>query len=167
MLDTNLTDVSLCLFAAVFAVVVVFNKNPVVAAFSLLLMFIGFGGIYFRLGSVFLTTIQILVYAGAIAILFVFVLMLMNLEETKTFIPTKNFSLFAGIVAILAMFGILTIIIFNNTDYLATDKLPEVSMNTLFTKLFETYLVPFELSTLLLLGATVAVVFISKKRIPQ
>ena len=166
-MDLNLTDSILCLFSAVFGVIVVFSRNPVVSAFSLLVTFIGFGGIYFRLGSVFLTTVQILVYAGAIAILFVFVLMLMNLEEKRIPSSKKNYGLAAGIVAVLAFFGILTIIIFNNTDYLETDRLSTVPMNTLFTKLFETYLVPFELSTILLMGAIVAVVFISQKRITQ
>lgn len=165
MSNLQFTDVALCFFAAALSIVVVFSKNPIVAAFSLLMMFLGLGGIYFRLGSVFLATIQVLVYAGAIAILFVFILMLMNLEDRRISTPKKNYGMFAGIVAILSLFGILTIIIFNNTDYLVNDKLPQVSMNDLFTKLFDTYLVPFELSTLLLLGAIVAVVFISKKRV--
>lgn len=164
-MDFNIADFFLCLFCSVFAVVVVFSKSPVVSAFSLLMSFMGFAGVYFRLGSVFLTTIQVLIYAGAIAIIFIFVLMLLNLDEVHFSVSKKSYGFISGVIALLTLFGLLVILIFNNTEYLSTDKLPQSTMNDLFTKLFNTYLVPFELTTVLLLGAIVAAVFVTKKRI--
>lgn len=166
-MDFNFADIFLCLFCAVFAVIVVFRKSPVVSAFSLLMTFMGFAGVYFRLGSVFLTTIQVLIYAGAIAIIFIFVLMLMNLEEVHVSVSKKSYGFISGVVALLALFGVFVILIFNNTEYLGTDKLPQSGMNDLFAKLFNTYLVPFELTTVLLLGAILAVVFLARKRISK
>ncbi len=157
-------DLALSIFCAVFALLVVTSRNPIVAAFSLLVTFLGFGGIYFRLGSVFLTTIQVLVYAGAIAIVFVFVLMLMNLSEPEVSSPKRNYNFVVGMVCLVVFFGIMTLIIFDNSGHLDSDKLPVVPMNMLFEQLFRKYMVPFELTTMLLLGATVAAIFISKRK---
>lgn len=156
-------DYFLCAFCAAFSLIVVFHKNPIVSAFSLLLAFVGFGGIYFRLGSVFLTTIQILVYAGAIAILFVFVLMLMNLSEPEISVPKKNLGFVAASICTVLFLGIIYLVIYENTEYLDVDKLPIVSMKSLFEPLFGKYLVPFELASMLLLGAIIAVVFMTKR----
>jgi NADH-quinone oxidoreductase subunit J len=163
MLNIAPMDLGLSIFSAVFAILVVTNKNPIIAAFSLLVTFMGFGGIYFRLGTVFLTTIQILVYAGAIAILFIFVLMLMNLSGPEVRSPKRNYNFAVGLICLVIFLGIMTLIIFDNAGYLESDKLPVVPMNTLFDQLFSKYLVPFELATMLLLGVTAAVVFISKR----
>lgn len=156
-------DILLSLFCAILAIVVVVSPNPMVSAFSLLTMFVGLAGIFFQLGSSFLSAIQVLVYAGAIAILFIFVLMLLNIEDLKKIPERTNLKPIVGIVATLILLGVFSIIITNNFDYLSTDKLVQTDMLKLFQKLFEKYLVPFELATMLLLGAIVATICMLKK----
>ncbi len=63
------------------AVLVVFKQNPVSSAFSLVLLFAAFAGIYATLGAHLIAALQILVYAGAIMVLFIFVIMLLNADE--------------------------------------------------------------------------------------
>ena len=75
------SDVLLTILTVVFALMVVFSKKTVVAAFSLLMTLLVVAMIYFQLGAVFLSAVQVLVNAGAIAILFVFVMMLINLDQ--------------------------------------------------------------------------------------
>lgn len=156
-------DIILCVLCAVLAVVVVFVSNPMVSAFSLLSMFVVMGGIFFQLGTTFLSAVQVLVYAGAIAILFIFVLMLLNLDEVKKYPHKSTVGPIIGIVSALIILGIFAIIITNNFDYLSKDVLVKTEMKDLFKTLFEKYMVPFELATVLLLGAIVAVICMLKK----
>lgn len=156
-------DIILAVFCAVFAIIVVVSTNPIVSAFALLTMFIGMGGIFFQLGSTFLSAIQVLVYAGAISILFVFVLMLLNLDDLKK-LPTKaQLRPIIGIISSLIILGVFSILITNNLDYLNQDFVPKAEMDILFKQLFEKYLVPFELATMLLLAAVVSVIGMLKK----
>ncbi|MFZ4712933.1 MAG: NADH-quinone oxidoreductase subunit J [Bacteriovoracaceae bacterium] len=156
-------DILLTVVCSVFALVVVISSNPMVSAFALLTMFVTMAGIFFQLGSPFISAIQVLVYAGAIAILFIFVLMLLNIEDLKKHPSRSNVKPIIGIVAALILLGVFSLIITNNFDYLSTDKLPETNMMTLFNQLFQKYLVPFELATMLLLASVVAVVSMLKK----
>lgn len=156
-------DLLLALFTGIFAIVVVFAKNPLVSAFSLLITFLGIAGVYYQLGALFLTAVQILVYAGAIAILFIFVLMLMNLSEYKTDGARNNIKPYIGFVLVMILFAVFAFVIDENIEYLNFGRVSVVPMRALFEKLFTTYLVPFELATMLLLGSIVAAVLISKR----
>jgi NADH-quinone oxidoreductase subunit J len=156
-------DLVIAIFTAIFASVVVFARSPLVSAFSLLITFLGVSAVYFQLGSLFLTAVQVLVYAGAIAILFIFVLMLMNLSEYKIFSSGGKLKPIIGGAAVLFLFGILTFIIDQNVEYLNVGRIDVVQMSELFVKLFTTYLVPFELATMLLLASIVASILISQK----
>ncbi len=154
----------LAIFCALCALSILLNSSPLISAFSLLLLFLGLGGIFFDLGSPFLAAIQVLVYAGAIAILFVFVLMLMNLSEK---LKTKNktaMRTLSGIVMVVILFGFMAMFMSNHLDVLSMDMLPNTEMNSLFDVLFKVYLVPFELATMLLFAAIIiAVTFLKKE----
>jgi NADH-quinone oxidoreductase subunit J len=154
-------DILLTGLTVIFSLMVVFSKRTVVAAFSLLMTLLCVGAIYFQLGSIFLSAIQVLVNAGAIAILFVFVMMLINIEQLPQTNSRSKVKLIISIVAMLITMGVLTLIINNNVDYLHAAILADNSMKNLFQKLFEVYYIPFELATMLLLSAIVAVVVIS------
>ncbi len=156
-------DILLTAICSIFALVVVISSNPMVSAFALLTMFVSMGGVFFQLGSPFISAIQVLVYAGAIAILFIFVLMLLNIDEIKKYPARSNVKPVVGIIACLILLGVFSLIITNNFDYLSKDLLPETSMMSLFNELFQKYLVPFELATMLLLASVVAVVSMLKK----
>jgi NADH-quinone oxidoreductase subunit J len=154
-------DILLTTLTVVFALMVVFSKRTVVAAFSLLITLLCVAGVYFQLGSIFLSAVQILINAGAIAILFIFVMMLINIEELSNKFEKSKVKLLISTFTMLVALGVFTLVINNNIDYLSVSLLSDNSMKTLFQKLFDEYYVPFELATVLLLGAVVAVVIIS------
>lgn len=156
-------DIFFAIICAVFSIVVVVSSNPIVSAFSLLTMFLAMGGIFYQLGSTFLSAVQVLVYAGAISILFIFVLMLLNLEDIKKYSSKAQLRPILGIICSLVVLGVFSILITNNIDYLNKDLVPKAEMSALFKELFEKYMVPFELATMLLLAAVVAVVCMLKK----
>lgn len=154
-------DILLTALTVVFALMVVFSKRTVVSALSLLVTLLCVGAIYFQLGSVFLSAIQVLINAGAIAILFVFVMMLINIEDIVVKHEKTKLKLIVSIFTMLVALGVFTLVINNNIETLSVSTLLDNSMKTLFQKLFSEYYVPFELATMLLLATVVAVIVIS------
>ncbi len=155
------TDILLTIVTMVFALLVVFSKRTVVAALSLLMTLVCIGMIYFQLGTVFLAAIQVLVNAGAIAILFVFVMMLINLEQFQNNRERGKVKLIVAGVTVLVILGVFALIVNNNIEVLTTVNLADNSMKSLFDKLFSVYYLPFEMATVLLLAALVACVVIT------
>lgn len=154
-------DILLTILTVVFGLMVVFSKRTVVSAFALLMSLLCVAMIYFQLGSNFLAAIQVLVNAGAVAILFVFVMMLINLDQFNSAREKNKIKLVLTTLSMLIAMGVFTLIINNNVDLLNTDNLQETTMLQLFEKLFSTYYLPFELATMLLLGSIVAVVVLT------
>lgn len=154
-------DILITVLTVAFALMVVFSKRTVVSAFALLMTLLCIAAVYFQLGSNFLAATQVLVNAGAIAILFVFVMMLINLDQFSNNREKGKGKLIISTFTILITMGVLTLIINNNVDVLNTNKLEDSKMETLFVKLFNSYYLPFELATMLLLAAIVAVVVLT------
>ena len=154
-------DILITIITVIFALLVVFSKRTVVSAFALLMTLLCIAVVYFLLGSNFLAAVQILVNAGAIAILFVFVMMLINIEQFKNNREKSKWKLIITTFTILITLGVLTLIINNNLETLSINNLKDNSMGLLFNKLFTVYYIPFELATMLLLGAIVAVVVLT------
>lgn len=154
-------DILLTILTMVFALMVVFSKKTVVAAFSLLMTLLTIGMIYFQLGTVFLAAIQVLVNAGAVAILFVFVMMLINLEQFQNNREKGRIKLIVSAITTLIILGVFCLIINNNIEALTVVNLADNSMNLLFEKLFTVYYLPFEMATVLLLAALVACIVIT------
>lgn len=154
-------SVLMTLLTVGFSLMVVFSKRTVVSAFSLLMTLLCIGVIYFLLGSNFLAAAQVLINAGAIAILFVFVMMLINLDQFTNNREKSKIKLILTTFTILVAMGTLTLIINNNVDQLNIENLKENTMPLLFDKLFTAYYLPFELATMLLLGAIVSVVVLT------
>lgn len=160
-------DILLTLLTVVFALMVVFSKKTVVAAFSLLMTLLVIAMIYFQLGTVFLSAVQVLVNAGAIAILFVFVMMLINLEQFQNNREKSKWKLVVSTLTILVLLGVFALVINNNNETLNVVTLTDNSMKTLFGKLFDVYYLPFEMATVLLLAAIVASIVITSHDKPE
>ena len=160
-----MVDVLLALFCLTCAVVIVVSSNPIVSAVSLLTLFIGLAGVFFQLGAYFMSIVQVLIYAGAIAILFVFVLMLLNLGVTRAPVVRFNAKSVVGFVMITAVFGVLDILVDSNSEFFVIDKMPETSLLKLFETLFSRYLVPFELASMLLLVGIVGSITLARNLI--
>jgi NADH-quinone oxidoreductase subunit J len=158
-----ISDILLTIITMVFAIMVVFSKKTVVSALSLLMTLLTIALIYFQLGNLFLAAIQVLVNAGAVAILFVFVMMLINLEQFENNREKGKLKLVISIFSVLIILGIFSLIINNNIEVLTSNNISDNSMNLLFEKLFTVYYLPFEMATVLLLAALVACIVITSK----
>ncbi len=139
-----------------------FSRNPVTNAMFLVLTIISMAGLFVLLHAFFLAAIQVLVYAGAVMVLFLFVIMLLDLpEENRRQIKTLTLGL--GTIAVAAIAGIFIKAISHAAPLAASDRWLDGETKPLGKILFETYLLPFEILSLLLLVAMVGVILLSKK----
>src|SRR6186713_3135884 len=148
----------LSIMALLSAILVVISKNPVHSVLWLIVVFVAISGHYILMNAQFLAIVNLIVYAGAIMVLFLFVFMLMNLNADME--PQKNKWLkIAGVVAGGSLLLVLV----------AALKSADMSgggiglIKNLGITLFKDYVVPFEISSVLFLSAMVGVVVIGKK----
>lgn len=147
------------------ALMVISSKNPVHSVLWLILTFFSISGHYIVLNAQFLAIVNIIVYAGAIMVLFLFVIMLMNLNnETE---PQKHKWLrIAGAVSGGCLLLVLVAAL-RDTDIKSQQALVNTGdiglIKNLGKELFTTYVVPFEISSVLFLSAMVGAVVIGKK----
>ncbi len=142
-----------------------FSRNPITSAMFLVLTIVCMAGLFVLLHAFFLAAVQILVYAGAVIVLFLFVIMLLDLKEEERrkvkVISAGLGTLSVGAIAFLVGRSILT--------YGKTLPHNELSLDgstaALGKKLFTDYLLPFEILSLLLLVAMVGAILLSKKEL--
>ena len=159
-----LPDILFYIFAALAllcGVMVLLSRNPVTSAMFLVLTIACLAGLFVLLHAFFLAAIQILVYAGAVMVLFLFVIMLLDLkaEERRRI---KHFGLWGGVVCV----GVLAAIFFKSlraSPLLGNAANRDGSTIALGKLLFTQYLLPFEIVSVLLLVAMVGVILLSKK----
>lgn len=153
--------------AVISSLFMITRKNPVHAALWMLLTFFVVAGIFVQLDAEFIAAIQVLVYAGAILVLYMFVVMLLN-PDTHGFvkIPLRYI---LGIAASIVVF-LQVIMTINYTDKFRETALHGFDYASGFTNvklfgkvLFTDYLVPFEIASLLLLVAMIGAIVIAKK----
>jgi NADH-quinone oxidoreductase subunit J len=148
--------------ALICGVMVLVSRNPVNSAMFLVLTIASIAGLFVLLEAFFLAAIQILVYAGAVMVLFLFVIMLLDLkaEEHR---KIKILGLAGGIVSVGAILAIFFKSL-NSTPLSATrDVQFKAGTIELGQLLFSRYLLPFEIISVLLLVAMVGVILLSKK----
>jgi NADH-quinone oxidoreductase subunit J len=144
---------------------VVLAKNPVHSVLFLILTFFTLSGHYLLLNAQFLAAVNIIVYAGAIMVLFLFVIMFLNLnEETEPHKPAlaKFAAAIAGGMLLLILVAALRNV--NPAGYDATSFDSQIGMvDRLGMVLFNDYALPFELASVLLLAAMVGSVMLGKR----
>jgi NADH-quinone oxidoreductase subunit J len=148
--------------AVIFAATVVLHRNPVVGALSLVACFFALAVMYVLLEAPFLAALQVIVYAGAIMVLFLFVIMLLNLQHQEE--PrTRPVQQFLGYTT-SAAFGLALIY------YLAkfgVTRLPDgpfvADAHAIGIRMFEAYIFPFEMVSILLLAAIVGALILSSR----
>ena len=150
------------------AALVIFAKSPISSAMALVSCFFFLAGIYVLLWAHTVAAIQILVYAGAIMVLFLFVIMLLNLGEEAAG-PRMTFGRIIGGGSAIGLFVVLALSIARvHTAPAALAGGQENTFGTLRTigqAIFTTWLLPFEAVSLLLLVAMVGAVVVAKSRI--
>ncbi|MGQ0830025.1 MAG: NADH-quinone oxidoreductase subunit J family protein [Bacteroidota bacterium] len=156
----------LSFLAIMFGLMVVLSKNPVHSVLYLVLTFFAIAGHYVLLNAQFLAAVHIIVYAGAIMVLFLFVIMLLNLnKETE---PHKSVWLKAS--ATIASGSLLVVLVgsIKGAEVIqpANNFNPNIGLiENLGRTLFNDFLLPFEVSSILLLAAMVGAVMLGKKNI--
>ena len=148
------------------ALLVITRKNPVHSAVFLVLAFLAMAGIFVMLQAEFVAAVQVLVYAGGIVVLFLFVVMLVNLDEDWG--PSRTWpAVLGGTIAVLLVVLLMSTVL---------DWHPEVAedtssftagggnMQAVGNALYRDYLLPFELASVLLLVAMVGAVVLGLRR---
>jgi NADH-quinone oxidoreductase subunit J len=148
------------------ALMVVFSKNPVHSVLYLIVTFFGIAGHYFLLNAQFLAAVHIIVYAGAIMVLFLYVIMMLNLnKEVEPHKPVwiRFAAVIAGGLLMITLIGSL-----KGAEAIMKTS-PENTniglVENLGKSLFGQFLLPFEISSVLFLAAMVGAVMLGKKEI--
>lgn len=150
------------------AMLVILQPNPIGAAIALVGSFFGVAALYVLMQAHFLAVMQILLYAGAIMVFFVFVVMLLNLDAKKfTWAGMPGSRMIGGLVATI-FGGLLSFVVVQATNNglleQITDK-ADGSIEAVGILLFSKYVVPFEILSILLMVAIVGAVVMGKKEI--
>jgi NADH-quinone oxidoreductase subunit J len=151
-------------FVAVFSAAgMIFSKNPVYSVLSLIITFFAVAGHYFLLGAQFLAAVHIIVYAGAIMVLFLYVIMMLNLNK----IEEEKKSLWSKLLGIVAAGLLMLVLVGALRDVDTMQSLPANQgaglVQNLGKALYRDFLLPFELASVLFLAAMVGAVYLSKK----
>lgn len=151
------------------ALLVVLSKNPIYSVLSLIITFASISGHLLLLSAEFLAIVNLIVYAGAIMVLFLFVIMMLNLNETTE----KNSNLISKLAATGAAGLLLISLVYIFKSYqvgqFSTQTLTEDfgSAHQLGKILFNEFLLPFEISSVLFLSAMIGAVMLGKKDLKQ
>jgi NADH-quinone oxidoreductase subunit J len=156
------------LLALVSAMVVVLHRNPVYSVMSLVVTLISTAVLFILLGAPFLAALQVLVYTGAILVLFLFVIMLLNIEREVQGADDRRGRKMAALVSAAIFAAILVSLSLREyAGKFLTALTPEsVALEPLARELFSTYLLPFEIIGLLLLAAVIGATVLARKQDP-
>ncbi len=153
------------------AVMMLLQRNPVNSALFLILNFFCLGGLYLTLNAQFIAMVHILVYAGAIMVLFLFVIMLLNLGDDKSLRQHLGLRMYLGIAFSVGLFlELLYILGYSSANNYLEQSPSAVEMGTveyIGKVLFTKFLFPFEITSFLLLAAIIGAVILAKKKLVQ
>jgi NADH-quinone oxidoreductase subunit J len=157
-------------FCVVLALGVVFNNSPVGSAISLIGMMLGLAGIFVLQQAHFIAILQIIIYAGAIMVLFMFVIMLLSLkkgDDAGWVARERNLllSILTGFLAIGILYKISGIIFSAKMDKPATIPDTFGTVANIGETLFTDFVLPFEVASILLLAAMVGAVVLAKTKL--
>jgi len=164
------------LFFAYYAVViiglsllVVTRRNPVHSVMWMLLLFFHIAGLYLFLNAEFIAAIQVIVYAGAILVLFLFVVLLLNLKEEiaiKQYVGSWPIGLFVTGSLFVLVVSVLGTYVQGPAGKYSIDVIQSETHNkALGTLLYTEYLFPFEIASLILLVAVVGAIVLAKRKL--
>ena len=154
--------------AAVSSVLMITRSNPVISALFLVLNFAALAGLYLLLNAQFIAVAQVIVYAGAIMVLFLFVIMLLRPEKEKFFSSHPKIKIFSiAITALVFLQLVFMIFISKPAPSLNPAVAASVQAGTIEQigkELYTNYVLPFEAAGYLLLAATIGALVLAKKK---
>lgn len=152
----------------IFGAAVIINRNPVASALSLVVCFLGLAALFMTLDAFFIGIIQVLVYAGAVMVLFLFIIMLLDLraEERRKI----NFVAFAGGASVAVIFFAQLYLVIGHLrqakqPFAALPASQVDDVHHIGLLLFGNYNLPFQIIGVLILVATIGVIVLSKREL--
>ncbi len=165
----------LAAIVAVLSLCMIFVRNPVSSAFSLVGLMVALGGIYAMIGAHFVAALQVIVYAGAVMVLFVFSIMLLNMNEETGEIDYASWKTYAALGVSLGLAGLFAVAFFNWSQETGLPaqgvytlaRIKEIGGNVevLSALLFSQAYIQFELISLLILVAIVSALVLAKRKV--
>jgi NADH-quinone oxidoreductase subunit J len=146
----------------------VVQTHPIASALSLIGVMGSLAILYLQLGGEFIAAAQVIVYAGAIMVLFVFVIMLLNAGAERTALAGSRFTKYLGILLLAAFLGLISFIIqamLPSTPGVVFGAFRGGTALEIGRKLFTSYLLPFEVTSVLILIALLGAVVLARKEI--
>jgi NADH-quinone oxidoreductase subunit J len=156
------------LLALAGALNLLYQRHPINSALSLIVVMMSLAVLYWSLGAEFLAAAQVIVYSGAIMVLFVFVIMLLNAGEEQRTTGSKA-AYFAGIPGAMAVFCLLSFIFLSESRAIGFTQFNEQAVGAvsnireISTLLFRDLLLPFEVTSILILVAILGAVVLARK----
>jgi NADH-quinone oxidoreductase subunit J len=148
------------------ALAVVAQRNPLYSAISLIGVFISLACLYVMLAAPFIAAVQVIVYAGAIMVLVVFVIMLLNVEQEEHRRSRMKFLVPAAVVLAAILIAEATFIIYfvEKSPVKPTSSVSDIGLtSSIGGSLFTSYLLPFEITSILLLMAIVGAMTLARR----
>ena len=141
------------------------QRHPINSALSLIVVMTSLAVLYLLLGAEFLAAAQVIVYSGAIMVLFTFVIMLLNAGEEERTRGTSRIGYLVGIPGVAALLGLITYIFLSEKTALGGSRLGDQIVTTaeLSRVLFRDLLLPFEVTSVLILVAILGAVALARK----
>jgi len=153
--------------AIISALFVVLNRNPVYSAVMLVFCFFSLAALYVLLEAYFVAVLEVIVYAGAIMVLFLFVIMLINVgKEIAAPMLIQKGKMIPFTLVILFSLNIISLILWRSEGLHQSNSISSVGgITAIGESLFTKYLLPFEIASLLLLVALIGTVYLAKRRV--
>src|SRR5580658_4394524 len=155
---------ALAIIAILGAGSLILQRHPIHSALSLIVVMVALAGLYLLMGAEFVAAVQIIVYGGAIMVLFVFVIMLLNagVEERTNF---SSLAKFAGIPLAVALLGFLAAAIARSNESAQAGLQSGALANTkeISTMLLKDFVYPFELTSFLILVAILGAIVLAQR----
>jgi NADH-quinone oxidoreductase subunit J len=162
-----ITFYTLAALILVFGILVVTVKNTIYSILFLIVDFLAVAMLYAAMNSLLLAAIQVLVYAGGIVVLYLFVVILVNLKRPpEQHVDPNRHSALGGIMAAAVLGELFVIAVYSAmrpAPAQAAQAAPVGSVETVAMTLFTQYLIPFEVASMLLLVAMVGAIILARK----
>jgi NADH-quinone oxidoreductase subunit J len=164
----NILIIIFSLLAIASAIIMITRRNPIKSVLFLILNFFSVSVLYLLLKAQFIAIIQVVVYAGAIMVLFLFVIMLLNLQDETKLAENITYKKLTAVLLSILLFTVLGITtyfsFFNKFKVMSPDAEQLGTIETIGKDLYTTFSFPFELVSFILLAAIVGAIVLAKKK---
>jgi len=154
--------------AVVSAIIMITRRNPVKSVLFLIVNFFCISAIYLLLKAQFIAVIQVAIYAGAIMVLFLFVIMLLNLQDESKLTENITYKKITAVLLSILLFAVLAITTYFAffEKYFVINPIAEKigTVEVIGRELYTTYSFPFELVSFILIAAIVGAIVLAKKK---